>query len=155
MTALCLSARQLAMHVDLMLKINGNLQNIKTFLESGEHDWSLLQKSIHHPWAIIWESFHINQILFSVGGTSVATDDHCHMQKNCVYVNLMMKRKTSYEMLFQRALQIFVFYEAAYINNMHISQKPTLCRNWYFLIESLIVFLRCLSGEEIHFSLTK
>lgn len=55
--------------------------------------------------------------------------------------------------LFQRALQIFFFYRASYINTMHIFQKPALCRNWYFLIESLITFLRCLFVEDPNFSL--
>ena len=105
MAALCLSARQLAMHVDLMSKINGNLQNIKTVLESGEDEWSLLWKSIHHPWVIIWESFYINLIIFLVGGTSVVTGDRGHKQKiNCVYINLIIKRKNELWDIFSESL---------------------------------------------------
>lgn len=155
MTALCLSSRQLATYVDLILKISWNLQNIKTFLESGEDEWTLLWKSVHHPWVIIWESFCINLILFLVGGTSVVTGDHGHMQKNCFYINSMIKRKNElWDVFFQSTLQSFSFYQAAYINTMHIFQKPALCMNWYFLIENLTIFLRCLSAEDIHFSLT-
>jgi len=52
LAALCLSAKQFALDVDLTLKINLNIQNVETFLENGEDEWSVLWKSIHQSWVI-------------------------------------------------------------------------------------------------------
>lgn len=120
-----------------------------------KHSWKLVRVSCFQsqfimPWVIIWESFCINIILFHVGGTSVVTGDHVHMQKiNRVCITLTIKRKNKVWDVFFREpdrFSCFIRHLCYYINTVSIFEKPSLCRNWY--IESLIIFRRFLSGED-------
>lgn len=96
---LSLFARQLAMHVDLILKINGNFKSFKTVLESGEDEWSFLWKSIHSPLVSVWENCCVNLVLFLMAGTPVVTSVHGHMLKKPTVPKKLdaKEKKLSYE----------------------------------------------------------